>query len=64
MGIHQAGEAVIIFDDISWSSGMQKAWTEIENDDRVAVTIDLRIMGIAVISNTESVKGSFSIPLS
>jgi predicted O-methyltransferase YrrM len=58
-----AEETIIVFDDISWSPGMQKAWTEIENDERVAMTIDLRTMGIAVISNKESVKSSFSIPL-
>jgi predicted O-methyltransferase YrrM len=27
--------AVIVFDDISWSTGMRKAWTEIENRDSV-----------------------------
>ncbi len=41
--------AVIVFDDISWSPGMRKAWTEIENDEHVSASIDLNNIGIVVI---------------
>ncbi len=39
-------DTVLIFDDIHWSSGMQKAWKEISGDERVRVTIDLFTFGI------------------
>ena len=58
-----AEHAIIIFDDISWSTGMKKAWNEIQNDDRVAVSIDLRKIGIALISNKSNRKEKYCIPL-
>ena len=39
-------ETVLIFDDIHWSKGMEKAWKEICEDNRVRVTIDLFTFGI------------------
>jgi predicted O-methyltransferase YrrM len=57
-----APEAVIVFDDISWSPGMKKAWTEIEEDPRVAASIDLQRLGIAVMGSSPG-KGKFRIPL-
>jgi len=58
-----SNEAVIIFDDISWSSGMRKAWTQIENDERVSTSIDLRDIGIVLIGNKSATKDKFRIPL-
>lgn len=51
-----AENAVIVFDDISWSTGMRKAWKEIEQHERVSATIDLYVIGIAVISSRMSFK--------
>jgi len=42
-------QAIIIFDDISWSAGMRKAWHEIESDERVSVSIDFHSIGIVLI---------------
>jgi predicted O-methyltransferase YrrM len=58
-----AAEAVVVFDDISWSPGMRKAWTSIEEDERVEVAIDLRIMGVAVVSREPRFKETVRIPL-
>ncbi len=55
--------AVIVFDDISWSSGMRKAWTEIETDERISATIDLGTIGIAFVKNSLSGKERIRIPL-
>lgn len=55
--------AVIVFDDISWSPGMRKAWTEIENDERVSASIDLHTIGIALIDKAMNTKERFEIPL-
>lgn len=60
---HLAKEAVIVFDDISWSSGMRQAWREIEDDSRVAATVDLGIIGIALISEDRSGTRHYTVPL-
>jgi predicted O-methyltransferase YrrM len=47
-----AAEAVLVFDDIHWSPGMTSAWGEIAADPRFALTVDLRVFGIAVVSES------------
>lgn len=56
-------QAIIIFDDISWSTGMKKAWREIENDERVNVSIDFQSIGIVLIGKNLPTKEKFRIPL-
>jgi predicted O-methyltransferase YrrM len=56
-------EAVIVIDDISWSSAMRQAWTEIEDDKRVTVSIDLQEMGIVLVGNNGVAKKKLRIPL-
>lgn len=57
-----SGRAVLVFDDISWSEGMKKAWQRIAGDKRVIYSVDLISMGICVYSRLESEeKGSFQI---
>jgi predicted O-methyltransferase YrrM len=58
-----ANEAVIVFDDISWSPGMRKAWAEIEDDERVCASIDLEAIGIAVVGKNRATKLKCRIPL-
>ncbi len=55
-------EAVIVFDDISWSPGMRKSWTEIEDDKRVSPSIDLQTIGIVLIGKNLAAKEKFRIP--
>lgn len=45
-----APEAVLVFDDINWSPGMRRAWDQIVADERFRLTVDLRVMGLAVVS--------------
>lgn len=58
-----AEEAVMVFDDIAWSPGMRQAWREIEEDDRVAASIDLHEIGIVVFRSGPGTKEKFRIPL-
>ncbi|MBN1844144.1 MAG: class I SAM-dependent methyltransferase, partial [Sedimentisphaerales bacterium] len=58
-----AEEALLVFDDISWSPGMRSAWTEIAGDERVAVAIDLQKMGMVFLSKPISNRTSLRIPL-
>ncbi|WMJ74767.1 class I SAM-dependent methyltransferase [Cytophagaceae bacterium ABcell3] len=39
-------DSIFIFDDIYWSSGMQKAWQEIKDNDHVRLSVDLFYMGL------------------
>lgn len=41
--------SVLIFDDINWSAGMQRAWKRIQSHKRVSQTVDLYTMGIAFL---------------
>ena len=40
---------VLVFDDISWSPGMKKAWKKIKVDERVKFSVDLRKVGICLM---------------
>jgi len=42
-------DTVFVFDDIHWSAGMDKAWNEIANHERVTVSIDLFRIGIVFL---------------
>lgn len=56
-------EAVIVLDDISWSPGMRKAWSEIEDDKRVFASIDLQTIGVVLISNNFRRKVRFRVSI-
>jgi predicted O-methyltransferase YrrM len=40
------GDTILIFDDINWSEGMNRAWMEITRHERVKLSIDLYKLGI------------------
>ncbi|MBX2954891.1 MAG: class I SAM-dependent methyltransferase [Cyclobacteriaceae bacterium] len=44
-----AKQAIILFDDINWSKGMQNAWGEIIKDKHVSLSVDMYKLGIIVI---------------
>ena len=46
---HLASKAVVIFDDISWSPGMKRAWQQIEKNEDVNLSADLENIGICVM---------------
>ncbi len=41
--------AILVFDDIHWSMGMENAWQEIVADDKARVTLDFFRMGIVFL---------------
>lgn len=47
---HTSPEAVLIFDDIRWNSGMVKFWREIRKDSRFSVVVDLFTFGLARVA--------------
>jgi len=45
-------KTILVFDDIHWSSGMEKAWSEIVQSKEVSVSIDLFRMGIVFLDKS------------
>jgi predicted O-methyltransferase YrrM len=41
--------ALVVFDDIAWSSGMAEAWATIQADPRVRVAVGLGTMGVCIV---------------
>lgn len=40
--------SVFVFDDIRWSDGMARAWSQIQSDDRLGLIVHLYSMGVGV----------------
>lgn len=55
--------AVLVFDDINWSKGMERAWDVIVADKRIKVSVDLFRVGICIIARSPKEKQSFKIAL-
>lgn len=56
-----AEEAIVVYDDINWSPGMRRAWQQVVNDSRFSLTVDLRSVGLAVVSADAAAKQALSI---
>lgn len=56
-----ADEAVLVFDDINWSDGMRRAWQTVVDDDRFALTVDLRSVGLAAISKSATSRSHLAV---
>jgi predicted O-methyltransferase YrrM len=54
-------EDILIFDDIHWSEGMEKAWEEIKKNERVSCSIDLFFIGIVFLRKEFKEKLNFAI---
>lgn len=48
--------AIFVFDDIYWSAEMTEAWDEIKRDSDVNFTLDLYMMGIAIMDKNEPLR--------
>jgi predicted O-methyltransferase YrrM len=55
--------SVLVFDDISWSEGMERAWRVIKAHESVKISIDLRYVGICIIDSDVGRKASFTMRL-
>lgn len=58
-----AGNALLVFDDIAWSSGMKRAWRTIQDDSRISAAIDLGPVGVCVITESEVQRTFYDLPL-
>lgn len=55
--------ALLVFDDISWSEGMKRAWNTITKDRRVGITVDFGLVGLCTVGNSITKPRHFSVPL-
>ncbi len=58
---HSTSSTILVFDDIHWSKEMEEAWSAIQQDVEVTLTIDLFFIGIVCINNDIKVKQHFTI---
>lgn len=54
-------ESIVIFDDVHWTEGMERAWEAVKSHPSVTTTIDLFFIGIAFISPDFKAKQHFTI---
>ena len=55
--------ALVVFDDIAWSSGMAEAWRTIQADPRVRVAVSFGLMGACIVGGEgERVRIDLPIP--
>ena len=59
---HVAPRALLVFDDVDWSEGMTRAWRKIQEDPRVAISVETRTLGLCVIDPTAA-KRNWRIPM-
>lgn len=52
-------DSIFVFDDINWSSGMQKAWNEIVNHPEVTLSLDFYHFGIVFFRTENKEKEHF-----
>jgi len=43
---HLSSGALLVFDDISWSTGMRRAWEKIRKHPAISLSVDLKMLGI------------------
>jgi cephalosporin hydroxylase len=58
-----ADGALLVFDDISWSGGMRRAWKTIISDERVKISVDLWQIGICIIDSRIAGRKNIAIPI-
>lgn len=56
-----SSKSVFIFDDIHWSREMEEAWSEIQKDPEVTLTVDLFFLGLVFFNHDFKFKQHFKI---
>lgn len=58
-----APNALLVFDDISWSKGMKEAWEKIRTDPRIGLSVDLFKVGICAFGSAGDGKRNFRVAI-
>jgi predicted O-methyltransferase YrrM len=60
---HLSKNSIIVFDDISWSDGMRRAWEHIEKNILIKISLNLGVIGVCVLDENIDEKFKFRIPM-
>jgi predicted O-methyltransferase YrrM len=55
--------ALVVFDDVAWSSGMAEAWRTIRADPRVRVSVSLGTMGLCLVGGEGEAPIRIDLPI-
>lgn len=55
--------ALLIFDDINWSSGMRRAWSTLQADPRLRITMTVQGMGVGIVGEAHLPKQDYTLYL-
>lgn len=58
---HSKASTILVFDDIHWSAEMEVAWSVIQQNPAVVLTVDLFFIGLVFINPDFKVKQHFTI---
>jgi predicted O-methyltransferase YrrM len=58
-----ASPACLVFDDIKWSQGMQRAWDAISRDPRSKIAVDFGALGVVILGDAISKRRPVRAPL-
>jgi predicted O-methyltransferase YrrM len=53
---HASQDALLVFDDIHWSLGMERAWGQIRRDRRVRLAVEVGRMGLCALGGPASTR--------
>lgn len=60
---HLSKNAIIVFDDISWSDGMRRAWKHINKNQLIKISLNLGVVGVCVVDENIDDKYDIRIPM-
>lgn len=60
---HATPNAIFVFDDISWSRGMRRAWETIQDDPDVQLVLSLGMVGICTLGSENAPKYRCRLPI-
>ena len=55
--------SILVFDDISWSDGMRRAWKHIEKNKHIKISLNLGVVGVCVFDENIDEKYNIRIPM-
>ncbi len=58
---HLADKSLLVFDDINWSPGMQRAWSQLKKDPRINYTLDNYFRGICIVDKNIDDKADYKV---
>jgi predicted O-methyltransferase YrrM len=55
--------ALVVFDDIDWTSGMRRAWQALEQDPNISLSVDMGPLAVCIVGNANVARKNYSVRL-